>query len=400
MATIVVMPRFGATMEEGIVSNWAIKEGESVSKGDVLGEIEIEKLSNELLAEENGVILKIIAEEGVAIPCGQPILVIGEAGEVFDIEPSKVPVQESDQNQITNVESSTSEKVQLPTNLRLPGGVVTPKAQELAEELGIDPSTVIGTGRMGMITREDIRQAYGTKSTPLTPIIEQFISSQPPRKLSQMEQAIALAMENSLRSTAQTTLSMDLDASNLVRYHQKLKNEFEHATTNPTYTVIFIKIVAEALEAHPIMRTSLQDNLLVTNPEINVGVAIDVGDGLVVPNIKHANRKSIAEISDDLQELIRKAKNHTLKNVDISGGTFTITNLGPYGIKYFTPILNSGESGILGIGALQETASVVNGGIFLKPVINLSLTHDHRIINGLPAAKFLQTIQRIADTIS
>jgi pyruvate dehydrogenase E2 component (dihydrolipoamide acetyltransferase) len=215
-----------------------------------------------------------------------------------------------------------------------------------------------------------------------------------------MELAIANAMENSLRSTAQTTLTLDLDATKLVRYHQKLKNDFEQTSTNSTYTVIFIKIVAEALEAHPIMRTSLQDNLLVTNPEINVGVAIDVGDGLVVPNIKHANRKSIAEISDDLQELIRKAKNHTLKNVDISGGTFTITNLGPYGIKYFTPILNSGESGILGIGALQETASVVNGGIFLKPVINLSLTHDHRIINGLPAAKFLQTIQRIADTIS
>lgn len=400
MATIVVMPRFGATMEEGIVSFWAVKEGDSVSKGDLLGEIEIEKLTNELLAEDDGVILRIMAEEGSAIPCGQPILIIGKPGEVIDNEPSKEPVQESDQNQITNVDSSTSEKIQIPTNQSLPGGVVTPKAQELAEELGIDPSTVVGTGRLGMITREDIRRAYDERKTHQTPINEQVLSSQGPRKLSQMEQAIAQAMENSLRSTAQTTLSMDLDASNLVRYHQKLKSEFEHTTTNPTYTVIFIKIVAEAMEAYPIMRSSLQDHQLVTNPEINIGVAIDLGDGLVVPNIKHANRKSIAEISNELQELTVKAKNHTLNNEDISNGTFTITNLGSYGIKYFTPILNPGESGILGIGVLQETISIVNGGIFVKPVINLSLTHDHRIINGAPAAKFLQTIQRIADTIN
>jgi pyruvate dehydrogenase E2 component (dihydrolipoamide acetyltransferase) len=399
MATIVVMPRFGATMEEGIVSAWAVKEGESVSKGDVLGEIEIEKLSNELLAEEDGIILKIIAEEGVAIACGLPILIIGEPGEVIDYETPKKPEQQPAQNQVAEDDDSRGDILPLKSNQGLPGGVVTPKAQELADELGIDPSTVVGTGRMGMITRDDVRRVYDAKMTHPTPIVTPALPSNTPRKLNQMEQAIAHAMENSLRSTAQTTITMDLDVSNLVRYHQKLKSEFEYTTTNPTYTAIFIKIVAEALEAHPIMRSSLQNNQLVTNPEINIGVAIDVGDGLVVPNIKHANRKSIAEISDELQELIHKAKNHTLKNGDISNGTFTITNLGSYGIKYFTPILNSGESGILGIGVLQETAIIVNGGVLVKPVIYLSLTHDHRIINGVPAAKFLQTIQRIVDTL-
>ncbi|MDO9086351.1 MAG: dihydrolipoamide acetyltransferase family protein [Anaerolineaceae bacterium] len=399
MATIVVMPRFGATMEEGIVSTWAVKEGETVSKGDVLGEIEIEKLSNELLAEEDGVILKIIAEEGVAIACGQPIIIIGEPGEVIDFETSKEPEQQPALNQVADDDGYSANIVPSPTKQGHPGGVVTPKAQELADELGVDPSTVVGTGRMGMITREDIRRAYNEETTRPASIVKQAFTSNSHRKLSQMELAIANAMENSLRSTAQTTLTMDLDATNLVRYYQKLKSDFEQTTNTPTYTAIFIKIVAQALKTHPIMRTSLQDNQLVTDSEIHVGVAIDVDDGLVVPNIKHANRKSIAEISDELKELIRKAKNHTLKNVDISHGTFTITNLGSYGIKYFTPILNPGESGILGIGALQEIASIVDRGIFVKRVFNLSLTHDHRIINGVPAAKFLQTIQSIANAL-
>jgi pyruvate dehydrogenase E2 component (dihydrolipoamide acetyltransferase) len=399
MATIVVMPRFGATMEEGIVSFWVVKEGDSVSKGDLLGEIEIEKLTNELLAEEDGVILRIIAEEGSAIPCGQPILIIGKPGEVIDNEPSKEPVQESDQNQITNVDSSTSEKIQIPTNQSLPGGVVTPKAQELAEELGIDPSTVVGTGRLGMITREDIRRAYDAKTTHPVPTVMQALPSNSPRKLSQMEQTIAHAMEHSLRSTAQTTLTMDLDASNLVAYHERLKQSSGGLAKQPTYTAIFIKIVAQALQQHPRLRSVIQANQLVTKDEINIGVAIDLEDGLVVATIKNANLKSISQINNELEGLIQKVKKNALTNEDITEGVFTITNLGIFGVKYFTPILNPGETAILGLGVLQESALIVNGGIFLKPIFPLSLTHDHRVVNGAPAARFLQTIQSIVNSL-
>jgi pyruvate dehydrogenase E2 component (dihydrolipoamide acetyltransferase) len=141
----------------------------------------------------------------------------------------------------------------------------------------------------------------------------------------------------------------------------------------------------------------IEDNNLVTRGEINIGIAIDVPEGLVVPNIKSANTKSVEKIAAELVEMGNRAQNNTLKAEEISGGTFTISNLGMFGIKYFTPVLNTGESALLGIGALQEIPVVKDGGIFVKPIINLSLTHDHRVVNGAPAARFLQTIQKICN---
>lgn len=397
MTTTIVMPRFGATMEEGIVSYWAVKEGDLVTKGDVLGEIEIEKLSNELVAEEDGVVLKIIAEEGVAIACGQPIMILGQAGEVvslqeFDNEILKEQPASKDNEPI--IESSAELKQQSEP------GKVTPKAQELADELGADTTQILGTGRLGMITRDDVRVYYERHSSKKAVRTSQA-QEQPEaiRKMTSMEMAVSQAMETSLRNTAQTTLSFDLDASHLVDYYQKEKQAAGISKKYPTYTAIFIKIIAQALESHPLLRTVIQANQLIAHSQINIGVAIDVGDGLVVPVIKDANKKSFHQINVELHELKIKANKHLLSNEDITGGVFTITNLGTYGIKYFTPIINPGETAILGIGVLQNVAVIENGGIYIKPVFSLSLTHDHRVVNGAPAARFLQTIQSIANEL-
>ncbi|HSM24882.1 MAG TPA: dihydrolipoamide acetyltransferase family protein [Anaerolineaceae bacterium] len=397
MATTIVMPRFGATMEEGIVSFWAVKEGDFVTKGDVLGEIEIEKLSNELVAEEDGMILKIFAEEGVAIPCGQPILMIGQPDEVVELQVSQ---NEITNNQINPVEDPIKAVVPIDSKIESRSSKVTPKAQGLAEELGVDPSNLVGTGRLGMITREDVKAAFDSKA-----IVEKTIATDDKkqtdskRNMTSMQTAISKAMQDSLRTSAQTTITFDLDASNLVAYHERLKNAAGAGEKHPTYTAIFIRIVAQALEQHPMLRSIIQNNQVITKSAINIGVAVDIKDGLVVPNIKNADKKSISQINNELEELTQKVKKHALTNEDITAGVFTITNLGTYGVKYFTPIINPGENAILGIGVLQETAVIVNGGIFLKPIFPLSLTHDHRAVNGAPAARFLQTIQEMANAL-
>ncbi|MAT41183.1 MAG: hypothetical protein CL609_02500 [Anaerolineaceae bacterium] len=394
MAQTVLMPRFGATMEEGTITYWAVSEGDTVQKGDLLGEIEIEKLSNELYADQDGTVLKLIAEIGVAVPCGEPILFLGEPGEAYDGSPKETEVE----NKETKLPESHLNNSVKQDGLRTTA--ITPKAKLLAEELEVDYTNIVGTGRMGMITRDDIRNALNKPISSQSNIAEtQNKLGKVYKKMNQIEVSIARSMDNSLKTTAQTTISIDFDASHLVDQHNRLKREYQNTNIRPTYTVLFIKIVALALVEHPVLRTSIENEYLVTSNEINIGVAMDIPRGLVVPNIKNAHLKSLPEISKELNRLQELAKQNALQAEDISNGTFTITNLGMFGIKYFTPVLNPGESGILGIGTLQEIPRVLNGGIFITPTINLSLTHDHRVVNGAPAARFLQSIQRISDTI-
>ena len=338
MATTITMPRFGATMEEGTINSWSVKEGDAVSKGDLLGEIAIEKLTNELLAEEDGVILKLVAQEGDTVLCGEPILIIGKAGESLDspaaeVKKAAVPAMESVKTTASKVESSKPK-----TGEYLESAQITPKAQELAKELGVDYHYIKGTGRFGMITREDIRGAVDaglvTKSAP--DAVKSSVTAET-QKMSQMQVAIAKAMDASMKSTAQTTITMDLDASALAQSYNARKEAFHQKDLKLTYTALFVKIVALALVEHKLLRTVIEGSNLVTRGEINIGIAIDVPEGLVVPNIKNANAKSIEKIAAELVELGNRARNNVLTAEEITGGTFTISNLGMFGIKYFHP---------------------------------------------------------------
>ena len=400
MAHTIVMPRFGATMEEGTINSWLVKEGDVVSKGDILGEIAIEKLANELLAEEDGVILKLVAGEGATLACGEPILILGDVGESLEaVAPSAPPGERKAAAKPSEIrvpfekQSGTAQ----PKIAEYRESVqITPKGLQLAQELGVDYHFIKGTGRFGMISREDIRSAI---DAGILPKVESEII--PPlggnetKKMSLMQVTMAKAMDTSLKTTAQTTISMDLDAAAMVKAYQSHKEEYSRKSIKLTYTAILIKIVAAALVEHKLLRTVIEDANLVTRGEINIGIAIDVGDGLLVPNIKNANLKTLSQIASELETLGNQAKNNALSLDEMNGGTFTITNLGMFGIKYFTPVLKPGESGILGVGTIQEVVQVKDGGIYVKPVLNLSLTHDHRVVNGAPAARFLQTIQQI-----
>ena len=400
MAHTIVMPRYGATMEEGTINSWFVKEGDAVSKGDVLCEIAIEKLSNELITEEDGIVLKLVAEEGETLACGEPILILDTAEEGQDATTSVEPPAERksvDKSVVVGVSSGKkNETVQSMLGKYYESAQITPKGLELAEELGVDYHFIKGTGRLGMISRDDVRDAFNAGILPKAETVT--VPSQVScgtQKMSAMQLSIANSMDASLKSTAQTTISMDVDATVMIRAYRAHKEDYSRKNIKLTYTAILIKIVAAALVEHKLLRTIIEGANLVTRGEINVGIAIDVPDGLLVPNIKNADQKDLFQIASELEALGNRAKNNSLIQEEMAGGIFTITNLGMFGIKYFAPILKPGESGILGVGTIQEIVQVQDGGIFIKPVLNLSLTHDHRVVNGAPGARFLQTIQQI-----
>ncbi|QRN86174.1 2-oxo acid dehydrogenase subunit E2 [Clostridia bacterium] len=456
--TIIEMPRYGANMEEGTIAEWFVDEGDEVEEGDAIGEIAIEKLSNELLAPVSGVVRKILAQAEETLACGEPIAIIADedadisglleakgspvvneavpaeetkpvakvetrepVGEVR-ITPKALDLAEKEnidyraivgtgrhgditREDVRNYIASGAAKPAPATAKALNEDVkATPKAAVLAEELAIDIRSIKGTGRHGMVTREDIRAgiAAGTASKLNACTAETSLPSmsfgKPEAsrvKMTEMQKVISKSMMSSLQETAQTTISMDMDVNNMVKAYKAHKEAYKANNVKLSYTAILIKAVAMAMIEHQSLRTSIVGNEFVTTDKINIGVAIDVPGGLVVPSIKNANEKSVSAIAVELADLAKRAKENALTMDEMSGSTFSITNLGMFGIKYFTPVLNPPESGILGVGTLVEQPVVKDGGIFMSHVMNFSLTHDHRIVNGAPAARFLNAIKEI-----
>ncbi|KAF0091008.1 MAG: 2-oxoglutarate dehydrogenase E2 component (dihydrolipoamide succinyltransferase) [Fusobacteria bacterium] len=396
-ATIVVMPRYGANMEEGTVSTWFFSAGDMVEEGDVIAEIAIEKLTNELMAPVAGPFYPLV-EEGATVNCGKTIAKIGEGevaaeGEVFSqCSPSEMEVVENNKPVVEVVE--VNEEVAADSN-SYGSSVLTTKAQKLADELGVNATRIKGTGYYNMVTREDIKKAYDLgllKNVALAPTPIN-------RKMTAMEKAIASGMYKSLQETAQTTITMDMDVDNLVEFYQANKTDYAAMGVKLSYTSVLVNLIAKALKEYPIMRTVIEDNMFKELVDVNIGIAIDVEGGLFVPNIKNADKKFYSAVATELAQLAEKAKAGKLTENDLSYGSFTMTNLGMFGIKYFTPVLNIGESAILGLGAIRRELAVRDGGFYKKNLMSFSLTHDHRVINGAPAARFLNRIQELINEI-
>ncbi len=393
-ATMIVMPRYGANMEEGTVSTWFFSAGDMVEEGDVIAEISIEKLTNELMASTAGPFYPLV-EEGATVKCGKTIAKIGEGeveeeGEVFSkCSPSEMEVVETNLKVTEPVVEVAAESNSSSYS------VLTPKAQKLADELGVNATRIKGTGYLNMVTREDIKKAYDLgllKNVSLAPAPIN-------RKMTAMEKAIAAGMFKSLQETAQTTITMDMDVDKLVEFYQANKTDYAAMGVKLSYTSVLVNLIGKALKEYPIMRTVIEDNMFKELVDVNIGIAIDVEGGLVVPNIKNADKKFYSAVATELAQLAEKAKIGKLTENDLSGGSFTITNLGMFGIKYFTPVLNIGESAILGLGAIRQELAVRDGGFYKKNLMSFSLTHDHRVINGAPAARFLNRIQELINEI-
>jgi len=402
------MPKFGLTMHEGTLQRYFKAAGEAVKAGEPIYEVETEKVLYEVEAPGSGVLALWIHPEGDTVECGGLVALIatpgedvaalaaqhGASGAIAQLRPRVAEGGEPD----GSPPSATAQAAPAvaPDGRRL----VSPVARKLAIELGVDLVRVNGTGPGGRVTREDFeRAAQGGARTPSAPPLAAATAapaavataSTKPRvrtlPMRGMRKTIAARMQQSLRETAQLTISTEADVSAAVELRGRLTREFDF-----TYTDLLIHAAARALIRHPRMNARLVDDAINESAEVNVGMAVALDEGLIVPVVRAADRKSLREIALETTELAARARAGKLTLDEVSGGTFTITNLGGFGVDVFTPILNLGEVGILGVGRIIEKPAIYRGEIAKRSMLALSLTFDHRIIDGAPAAAFLQTV--------
>lgn len=393
------MPKFGLTMHEGTIQRFFKAPGERVNAGEPLYEVETEKVLYQVEAPASGTLAIALFDEGATVECGVAIAVIAEVSE--DIATVAARYAKSASQPANHGSPVTSpppdNRSAAPNASGRSRHPASPVARKLASELGVDLDKVEGTGPGGRITREDVERA--AKSAPkMQPAIP---GSQPPAAPSAdrvafrgMRKVIAERMHQSLHASAQITITAEADVTPATEFRARLSREFDFS-----YTDMMIHSVARALMRHPRMNARLGENA--TGAEIalcasaNVGIAVALDEGLIVPVIQRAESKSVREIAVESRALGEKARSGQLKLKDVNGGTFTITNLGMFGIDAFTPILNPGETGILGVGRIVEKPAVYRGEIAKRAMLWLSLTFDHRVVDGAPAAQFLQSVIEI-----
>ena len=410
MSIEVTMPKFGLTMQEGTLQRYFRTPGESVSAGEPLYEVETEKVLYVVEAPEAGTLALWLHGEGEVVECGGLVAVIARSGEDVAAvrneyagrSPLTAGVPAKDGEKLTPAPMAAAQAGQGPG----PAGStaegrrpISPVARKLAAELGVELARVVGSGPGGRITREDVERAArdggagaGSSGAAKAPNAAAAggispAASMQPVALRGMRRTIATRMLQSLHESAQLTISCEADVTPATELRARLTREFDFS-----YTDLIIHAVARALLRHPRMNSRLSEQGIVSFAEAHVGMAVALEEGLIVPVIRDAARKSLGQIAAESKELAERARSGQLKLEDVNGGTFTVTNLGTWGVDMFTPILNVGETGILGVGRIIEKPAVYRGEITRRSMLTLSLTFDHRVIDGAPAAAFLQTV--------
>ena len=348
MVTNVLMPRLSLTMKEGTVVQWFKKEGEEVEKGEPVVEVLSEKVTYEVEAPASGVLRKILAEEGMDVPVAETLGIITASDEKLP-EVAEVP----------------RERI-----------IASPAAKRLAREHDIDLAQIKGTGPEGRIGEEDVQRFL--QELEVVPRVREVIP------LTGIKKTAAERVSASAKRAPHSTITMEVDMSDTARLRGKLQ---------VSYTDVLVKAVAKALREHAIINSTLEKDAIKIFADVNIGVAVATDRGLIVPVIRDADKKSIEEITSSLRELVDRAKQGNLSKEELTGGTFTITNLGMYGVDEFTPIINPPETAILGVGRVVERPVVKDKQIVVKPVMKLSLSFDHRVVDGAPAAEFLREVK-------
>lgn len=387
MAIRIEMPKLGLNMKEGLLVEWLAKDGEKVEKDQPLFIVETEKVTNEVTAQEAG-ILHHVGKEGESFP------VLGLVGFILAPGESVPSLAEEEAKPALNAEDDESQVQKEPSigQERSDRILASPKAKRRAEELGLDLNAIEGTGPDGRISFEDVENAVQTLKTG-SASKETLIPMTITRK------TIARHMSESHQQTAPVTLMSEGDASSLVAFRDGI-NQGKTADQKISYNAILVKLAARLLREYPLLNASYKNEQLVSNDFINIGLATDLGKGLLVPVVHHCDEKSLGEINQELQVNLQKITANQYTNEDLSGNTFTITNLGAMGITYFTPVINLPDMAILGVGKISTVPVERDVQLSTTPVIYLSLTFDHRWVDGTYAAKFLQAFIEAVGSIS
>ena len=438
MPTEIIMPQLDQTMTEGKVGKWLVKEGESISKGTSIVEIETDKVVNELEAPADGVLAQIIASEGSKVPVKGVLAIIASQGETIQrveikAAPSTNFQPEVFQPVMERIKASpAAQKLAQQHGIDLnqlrgsgPGGRIviedvqryinsgksdfsiqtserikaSPLAKRLAIEHGIDLATITGTGPGGRIVRDDVLKAVeAVKEVTEPPQVSPAAVEIPAERvvpLTGVRQIIAERMAQSAHTAAIVTLNTEVDVTLLVEMRGRLNEKSESIGVSVSFTDLLVKIVALALRKHPMLNSTLSEDGIHILEQINIGVAIALDEGLIVPVVRDADKKGLSQISNEIEEMVQKARNKSLTPEAVHGGTFTLTNLGMFGVDTFTPIINPPQCAILGVGRIVKKPVANDNEIVIRSMMGLSLSFDHRIVDGAPAARFLQTISQL-----
>ncbi|MFP4545417.1 MAG: dihydrolipoamide acetyltransferase family protein [Methanomassiliicoccales archaeon] len=410
MVTEFKFPDLGEGVTEGEIKKWLVSKGDQVEEDQSLAEVETDKAVVEVPSPEGGTILSLNFDEGDLVKVGEVIAVIGEEGETPEEaeEKEKKPREEAREEAEETEEAEEEKRESVSVVGELPEEeaeeiLATPKVRKLAKELGVDLSQVKGSGPKGRITDEDVRSAgekekekeeKKPKKVKKTPKFDMYgyVDRKP---LKGVRRTTAKRMVESQEKAAQVT-SMDFaDVTRLVQLREREKEAVrETRGVNLTYMPFVVKALVEALKEHPMLNSSLneEDQEIVIKKYYNIGVAVATEEGLIVPVIKGADQKSIFELAEEISRLAKTAASREIDLADLKGGTFTITNYGAFGGTYGTPIINYPEAAILGTGKIRDAPLVVDGEVRPRKVLHLSLTFDHRILDGAEAQKFLNTL--------
>jgi pyruvate dehydrogenase E2 component (dihydrolipoamide acetyltransferase) len=388
--TQLIMPKLGMTMEKGKIIKWLKKEGDPVKRGEEILELETDKVTLKIEAPGSGVLRKIIAPEKAVIPIGRTIAIIADPDEKVDIDAiiaKEVPIEVAVKGPVPTIAPQ----------IERPAGRIfaSPRARALAKEKNVDLKFMLGTGPDGRIVEQDVVN-YVQHPVNLTKSGVRIRETQP---IEGIRKVIAERMLSSLQNAAQLTITMDSDTTELERFRSVVLPFTEkEANLRVSFTEILVKVVAKVLEEFPIVNAVIEDNQIKYLEEINVGIAVASDKGLIVPVVHQANKKSLIEIAKISKELIVKTRTGKLTLDDLSRGTFTITNLGMFGVEIFTPILNKPEVGILGVGKMEKKWIVKKDQPTITPTMQLSFSFDHQIIDGHIAAQFLGRIKEIIES--
>ncbi|ANB46739.1 MULTISPECIES: dihydrolipoamide acetyltransferase family protein [Bacillus] len=390
MAVKVVMPKLGMAMKKGEVSVWNKKVGDPVEKGESIASINSEKIEMEIEAPESGTLLHIKVKEGEGVPPGTPICYIGENGE--EVREKEAPVPENAGKPQAEPEHIPAPKAVQKRKHRVK---ISPVARKMAEKAGLKVDTLNGTGPGGRIVKADVIKAMKREAEPQSSVQ----TAQPEGKpASAMRKVIADRMHKSLQNSAQLTLTMKADITELVKWQQQLADSAKkRSDVKLTVTHFVSRAAVLALKQHPELNSSYQEERIITYPYVHLGMAVSLENGLVVPVIRDAEKLSFLELADHISTSARRAREGNASGDDLHGSTFSITNLGGYGIEHFTPILNPPEAGILGVGASYETPAFKGDELVKSTMLPLSLTFDHRVCDGAPAADFLKTVKALLE---
>lgn len=428
MATKVIMPKLSPTMEEGQISRWLKKEGDKVSMGEPLAEIDTDKATMEMQALANGVLRKILIDEGQAAPLGQTIAVIGEPNEDISSflseapaatpkeEKKEEPVQEQEkpapqpQPQAATATAAQPARVdngQPPATAAGSGRmVVSPLAARMAAEAGIDLRSLQGSGPGGRIVKRDIEAALSQPKAAPAPQaypravepgqFQQFgASPYHDEPASEIRKVIAKRLVTSLGPVPHFFLTTEIEmdrAAEMRKGINALDPELKLSIND-----IIIKVAAAALIQHPAVNASFQDKFVRYYQHADVGVAVAIEDGLITPVIRAADQKSLSEIAAEVRELAERARSRRLKPEEYTGATFSVSNLGMFGIDEFTAVINPPEGAILAVGAMTPKPVVRDNEIVVRQIMRVTMSCDHRVIDGATGAKFLQTFKKILE---